>query len=88
MHIGALQGGGLVLGYRCSSRCRHCPYACGPHRRDGDGDDQALEQVLDLLAERGPGARYHIGRGEGIGESSGLLQLRENQALGAALQVV
>jgi hypothetical protein len=59
--IGALQGGGLVLGYRCPSHCRHCLYGCGPHRRDGEGD---LEAVLDLLAARAPGARYHVGGGE------------------------
>lgn len=59
--IGPLRGGGLVLGYRCPSRCRHCLYACGPHRRDGEGD---LDAVLDELAVRGPRAAYHIGGGE------------------------
>ena len=60
-YIPRLIGGGLVLGYRCSSRCRHCLYGCGPHRRDGEGD---LERILDALAERGPAAAYHIGGGE------------------------
>ncbi|MBW2522647.1 MAG: radical SAM protein [Deltaproteobacteria bacterium] len=65
LHVGALHGGGLVLGYRCPSRCQHCLYGCGPHRRDGEpaGED-GLERVLDLLAERAPGARLHIGGGE------------------------
>ncbi len=63
--LGPLHGGGLVLGYRCSSRCRHCLYACGPHRRDGEGDGpDALERVLDALARRSRGARFHIGGGE------------------------
>ncbi len=62
--LGGFLGGGLVLGYRCSSRCRHCLYACGPHRRDGKPSFEELEQVLDLLAERAPQARYHIGGGE------------------------
>lgn len=63
--IGPLLGGGLVLGYRCSSRCRHCLYGAGPHRIDGDGDGGArLEAVLDALAQRGPRAAYHIGGGE------------------------
>lgn len=63
--IGPLQGGGLVLGYRCPSRCRHCLYDAGPHRHDGlPGSPEALEALLDLLAERGPHARYHVGGGE------------------------
>ncbi|MBW2458617.1 MAG: radical SAM protein [Deltaproteobacteria bacterium] len=65
LQIGPLHGGGLVLGYRCSSRCRHCLYGAGPHRRDGEPpSEQALEALLDSLAERGPAARYHIGGGE------------------------
>jgi hypothetical protein len=62
--IGQLHGGGIVLGYRCPSRCRHCLYACGPHRRDGLPDVDGLDRMLGLLAERAPGARYHIGGGE------------------------
>lgn len=65
LHIGELRGGGLVLGYRCPSRCQHCLYGSGPHRRDGEpADPAALDGVLDELAERGPRARYHIGGGE------------------------
>lgn len=65
LEIGPLHGGGLVLGYRCSSRCRHCLYACGPHRRDGEGDDgEALERILDALARRARRASFHIGGGE------------------------
>lgn len=63
--IGPLAGGGLVLGYRCSARCRHCLYACGPHREDGLGSGGArLDDVLDALARRAPRASYHIGGGE------------------------
>ena len=63
VHIGELYGGGLVLGYSCSSRCRHCLYGCGPHRRDGGAPDR-LDAILDQLAEVAPHARYHIGGGE------------------------
>jgi hypothetical protein len=60
----ALRGGGIALGWKCSSRCRHCLYGCGPHRRDGRVDRTELDQLLDLLADRAPYARYHIGGGE------------------------
>jgi len=63
--IGPLVGGGLVLGYRCLSRCRHCLYDAGPWRRDGiPADEAALDALLDQLAARAPRARYHIGGGE------------------------
>ena len=65
LNIPPLLSGGLNLGYRCSSKCRHCLYACGPHRRDGEGDSpNALDEILDMLVERAPGALYHIGGGE------------------------
>ena len=64
LEIGLLGGGGLVLGYRCTSKCRHCLYGCGPHRRDGHGALLELEQLLDSLAVKGPHAHYHIGGGE------------------------
>lgn len=65
LRIGKLLGGGLILGYRCSSRCRHCLYGCGPNRRDGEPeDDVALEAMLDKLTEHAPQAVYHIAGGE------------------------
>lgn len=66
LQIGALQGGGIVLGYRCPSRCRHCLYACGPHRDDGKPTPAELDELLDRLADRAPRARYHIGGGEPV----------------------
>lgn len=64
LRIGALHGGGLVLGWRCTSHCRHCLYGCGPHRRDGQPSPDELEVLLDQLADRAPRARFHIGGGE------------------------
>ena len=65
LHIPALRSGGLVLGYGCPSRCRHCLYGAGPHRRDGAPRSAAdLDPILDELAARGRRAAYHIGGGE------------------------
>jgi len=90
LRIGELQGGGLVLGYRCPSRCRHCLYGCGPHRRDGLPESPAaFDAVLDLLAERGPRARYHIGGGEPFLDLSLLTHaVRGLRARGLALDYV
>lgn len=63
--VGPLRGGGFVPWWRCGSRCRHCLYGCGPHRRDGSVEGApAREKVLDRLAERGGKARWHLGGGE------------------------
>lgn len=63
--IPRLHAGGLNLGYRCSSRCRHCLYACGPHRDDGlPAGPEAVREILDELESRAPGASLHIGGGE------------------------
>jgi hypothetical protein len=42
--------GGLVLSYRCTSRCRHCIYACGPDRSADWISREDLERVLASLA--------------------------------------
>jgi len=64
LRIGELKSGGLILGYRCSSSCRHCLYACGPHRDRGPNRSGELNRILDQLVIRGRKARYHVGGGE------------------------
>ena len=65
LEIPKLRAGGLVLGYRCSSRCRHCLYRSSPRRTDGgEGAKGALDAVLDQLAIRARDAVFHIGGGE------------------------
>jgi hypothetical protein len=90
LHIGPLLGGGLVTGYRCNSRCRHCLYACGPHRKDGAPEDPAkLEGILDQLVEKAPHARFHIGGGEPFLDTGLLQQAVEGLAdRGLALEYV
>ena len=65
LSIPNLTGGGLVLGYRCPAKCRHCLYGCGPHRSDGKPRTiDELDEVISLLAKKAPRASYHIGGGE------------------------
>ena len=65
LSIPNLIGGGLVLGYRCAAKCRHCLYGCGPHRSDGKPRAKnELDKVISLLAKKAPRASYHIGGGE------------------------
>jgi hypothetical protein len=65
LRIGPLRAGGIALGYRCPSRCRHCLYGSGPHRTDGVGSgDDPVRELLDALVQRAPHAVYHIGGGE------------------------
>lgn len=65
--IPPLRGGGLILGYRCTSQCQHCLYASSPNRDDGlSPDESALSSLLDELARRAPQAAFHIGGGEPV----------------------
>ncbi len=60
-----LQGGGLAVGWKCSSRCRHCLYGSGPHRLDGKPTEgKGVDSLLDMCAEKGGDAAWHIGGGE------------------------
>jgi len=61
--------GGLILSYRCNSRCRHCIYGCS-QRWSGDWiREEDLEIILSRLAGkirpslRGPGS---VGLNEGL----------------------
>ena len=65
LKIGRLYGGGLVLGYRCSSKCRHCLYGCGPHRTDGGlQTKEQADNILNTMKNYAPLAPWHIGGGE------------------------
>lgn len=42
--------GGLVLSYRCTSRCRHCIYACTPDWEGGWISREDLSSILETLS--------------------------------------
>lgn len=71
-----LDSGGIITNYRCTSRCRHCLYACSPQRpRDVIDDDTAR---ANLEAVRRLGCRsVHIGGGEPFLEVERLARVLE-----------
>jgi len=59
-----LSGGGIVLSYKCTNRCRHCLVAGSPERENkwlGRGE---AEEIFKYIKRTGPGAEIHIGGGE------------------------
>lgn len=46
------QSGGLILSYKCNSRCKHCMYACSPDWPADWISRQDLETCLDQLSGR------------------------------------
>ncbi len=61
--------GGLVLSYRCTSRCRHCIYACGPEWSADWMSRTDLEQILSNLAGKilpAPGGPENVGLNHGL----------------------
>jgi MoaA/NifB/PqqE/SkfB family radical SAM enzyme len=60
---------GLFLSYKCTSRCRHCLYACSPGWKADWLSAQDAELVLAQLARslRGAGSAYGaVGVNEGL----------------------
>ena len=63
LSLPALRSGGIMLGYRCNLRCRHCLYRCGP----GGGEwmeDGMLDLILDTLAGERRLIDVHLSGGE------------------------
>ncbi len=72
--IAHLNAGGLIVNYRCSSRCRHCLYACSPKRAPDYIDYETA--LLTLRRIRQLGCRsVHIGGGEPFLNADGLQEV-------------
>lgn len=71
MVISGLVSGGLITTYRCTARCAHCLYNCGPDRGKGylREDDGAF--ILSLVRSQGCHS-VHIGGGEPLLNPAGL----------------
>ncbi len=74
LHITGLQSGGLITNYFCTSRCRHCLYACGPRWKKHFVDEKTAAGNLEAM--RGLGCRaIHIGGGEPLLNPKALLNI-------------
>ncbi len=72
LRIPRLQSGGLIVTYRCTSRCRHCLYASSPRREARYIGGEAARRAFAAVKDRGC-ASLHIGGGEPFLDPEGLL---------------
>ncbi len=61
--INSLQSGGLITNYYCSSKCKHCLYACSPKRKKEYITLVTVQQNAGVIASLGCYS-VHIGGGE------------------------
>lgn len=63
LNISYLLSGGIITNYSCSSRCRHCLYACSPQRDKSYIESDTLHTICGVLLKHGC-TSIHIGGGE------------------------
>jgi len=71
LQIRRLTAGGLITNYYCTSRCRHCLYACGPSWEKRYLDSETAVRHLRRIKAMGC-ASVHIGGGEPLLDPQGL----------------
>lgn len=62
--IGELGGGGIIVSYKCTNRCRHCLVVGAPEREDQWIKPEFLDSVYKKIKKSGPNAQIHISGGE------------------------
>ncbi len=72
--INALTSGGVITNYHCVSRCGHCLYNCGPHRRRDYLEETLAEKIFATITRLGCSA-VHIGGGEPLLDPSKLIKI-------------
>jgi len=86
--IPPLNSGGLITNYYCTSRCRHCLYACSPHWEKKYIDPQTTEKTLAKIKALGCHS-VHIGGGEPFLNAKGLQMVAETaDSLGVDIEYV
>lgn len=61
--INSLKSGGIITNYYCTSKCRHCLYACSPQWDKIYMDESQAHTLLDKIRSCGC-SRIHLGGGE------------------------
>ena len=72
LEIPRLSSGGLIVNYRCSSRCGHCLYACSPQRSPDYLSREDALQFCERILELGCSS-VHVGGGEPFLDVEGLI---------------
>ena len=62
--IGELQGGGVILSYKCTNSCGHCLVCGSPKRENRWSTPDELDDIFRAIKKAGPYAEIHIGGGE------------------------
>ncbi len=73
LQISYLVSGGIITNYSCSSRCRHCLYACSPQRDKSYIQSDTLHSICKVLLKHGC-TSIHIGGGEPFLQIESLLK--------------
>ncbi|MDY6988437.1 MAG: radical SAM protein [Thermodesulfobacteriota bacterium] len=86
--IPPLNSGGLITNYYCTSRCRHCLYACSPSWERQYIDAETTEKTLARIKALGCHS-VHIGGGEPFLNVTGLQMVAETAGfLGVDIEYV
>jgi hypothetical protein len=88
LHIRRLTAGGLITNYYCTSRCRHCLYACSPRWEKRYIDAETAVRNFRKIRELGCFS-VHIGGGEPLLHPEGLAAvLAAARKTGVAIEYV
>jgi len=76
LNISLLRSGGVITNYQCSSQCRHCLYACSPHRPKDYLEPSLAEKIFKKIKALGCHS-VHIGGGEPFLHPDKLLRIAD-----------
>jgi hypothetical protein len=70
-----VRSAGIILTYKCNSRCRHCLYACGPEWRDWIDVEDGKRILEGMAASAGRVSGVHFAGGEAFLDFPKLFEL-------------